>query len=165
MKTDLISLLDNAKLNKKENDIYLRGLRNHKEEHIFTEIKKIHQEVFTKIDCIECANCCKTIPALVTNSDIKRIVSVLNISAKQFLRKYVLEDINGEMTLNGVPCRFLNEDNTCSIYEVRPEACRRFPHTDEKEYPRRTSLNLANTLVCPAAVQVLQQLKNVIPLV
>ena len=89
MKTDLISLLDNAKLNKKENDLYLRGLRNHKEEHIFTVIKKIHQEVFTRIDCIECANCCKTIPALVTNSDIKRIASVLNISAKQFLRKYV----------------------------------------------------------------------------
>ena len=68
MKTNLISLLDNAKLNKKENDLYLRGLRNHKEEHIFTEIKKIHQEVFTKIDCIECANCCKTIQMCIRDS-------------------------------------------------------------------------------------------------
>jgi len=165
MKTDLISLLDSAKQHKKENDVYLRGLRNLKEDHIFTEIKKIHQEVFTKIDCMQCAICCKTTPALVTNSDIKRIASVMDISTKQFLRKYVLEDINGEMTLNGVPCRFLKEDNSCSIYADRPEACRRFPHTDEKEYPRRTSLNLANTMVCPAAYQVLEQLKNVIPVV
>ena len=92
------------------------------------------------------------------------IASVLEISAKQFKKKYVLEDINGEMTLNGVPCRFLQADNHCSIYDHRPEACRRFPHTDEKEYVRRTSLNLANTMVCPAASQVLMQLKNVVPI-
>ena len=164
MRADLISLLDTAKLNKKENDIYLRGLRNVKEEIVFGEIIKIHQDVFAKTDCLQCANCCKTIPALLTNTDIKRIACVMEISAKQFKKKYVLEDINGEMTLNGVPCRFLQADNHCSIYDRRPEACRRFPHTDEKEYSRRTSLNLANTMVCPAASQVLIQLKNVVPI-
>lgn len=164
MRADLISLLDTAKLNKRENEIYLRGLRNVKEDIVFGEIKKIHQDVFAKTDCLQCANCCKTIPALLTSTDIKRIASVLEISAKQFKKKYVLEDINGEMTLNGVPCRFLQADNHCSIYDYRPEACRRFPHTDEKEYVRRTSLNLANTMVCPAASQVLMQLKNVVPI-
>jgi uncharacterized protein len=164
MKTDLLSLLDAAKFNKKENDTYLRGLRNVKEDMVFGEILKIHQDVFAKTDCLQCANCCKTIPALLTSTDIKRMAAVLEISAKQFKKKYVLEDIDGEMTLNGVPCRFLQANNHCSIYDHRPESCRRFPHTDEKEYPRRAVLNLANTMVCPAASQVLIQLKNAIPL-
>jgi Fe-S-cluster containining protein len=27
------------------------------------------------------------------------------------------------------------DDNKCSIYEVRPKACREYPHTDRKNLP------------------------------
>jgi len=164
MLSDQISLLESAKQDKKVNESYLRALKTMDEKLVFDEVKKIHSAVFAKTNCLQCANCCKTTPALLTHDDIKRLANVLEISAKQFKRKYVLEDVNGEMTINGVPCRFLTEDNHCSVYEFRPEACRRFPHTDEKEYVRRTSLNLANTMICPAAYRVLEQLKKTIPL-
>ena len=164
MNTYLYSLLNQAFINKKQNELYLRSLKSKKTEDVYPVIKNIHKQTFNKISCLECANCCRTTPVLVTKNDVKKISNHLRISAKQFLKKYILEDINGEMTLNGVPCKFLNKDNSCTIYEIRPEACRRYPHTDEKEYPRRTTFNLANTLICPAASHILDQLKKEIPI-
>jgi Fe-S-cluster containining protein len=155
-------ILLKARNAKKENEIWFRTIRNAKTETLHPIIQKVHQEVFSKTDCLTCANCCKTSPPLLTNEDINRISKSMGLSAKQFSKNFVLQDFNGEKTFNIVPCRFLQSDNACSIYEIRPEACRRYPHTDEKEYPKRTQLNIANTLVCPAAYNILEQLKNVI---
>lgn len=123
--------------------------------------KTIHTQVFDEIDCISCANCCKTAPPLLTSTDIKRIAKHLGISKKQFCNKYVLEDINGERSLNYVPCHFLQEDGACGIYEIRPEACRRYPHTDEDNFLNRKRLNMANAIVCPASFQIMKQLSNI----
>ncbi|MEZ5067203.1 MAG: YkgJ family cysteine cluster protein [Bacteroidia bacterium] len=30
------------------------------------------------------------------------------------------------------PCPFLLDDNHCSIYSIRPQACREYPHTIRK---------------------------------
>ncbi|MBK8625460.1 MAG: YkgJ family cysteine cluster protein [Saprospiraceae bacterium] len=156
------NLLLKAKDSKKENEIWFRTIRNVKTDTLHDTIISIHQEVFAKTDCMTCANCCKTSPPLLTNEDINRISKSMGISAKQFTKSYVLQDFNGEKTFNIVPCKFLQSDNTCSIYDIRPEACRRYPHTDEMEYPKRTHLNVSNTLVCPAAYNILEKLKSVI---
>jgi Fe-S-cluster containining protein len=158
------NLLHEATVNKIENELYLKNITSQGNEANFQELKSIHTSVFNRTDCLSCANCCRTTPALVTLEDVRRIGRSLGLSAKQFLKQYVLEDYNGEMTLNGVPCRFLGDDNSCTIYEIRPEACRRYPHTDEKQYFKRTYINLANTVICPAAYQILEQLKKVISL-
>ncbi len=121
--------------------------------------KEIHKDVFEKADCLACANCCKTTPALVDRSDAKRIARHLGISPKQFVRKYLLEDFNEEMVIQRVPCTFLNSDNTCQIYEVRPKACREYPHTDQRDFNRRSKMNAKNTIVCPAAFEIVERLK------
>jgi len=36
---------------------------------------------------------------------------------------------NHETILKPYPCRFVTEDNLCSIYEARPVVCRKFPYT------------------------------------
>ncbi|MBK6782925.1 MAG: YkgJ family cysteine cluster protein [Saprospiraceae bacterium] len=126
------------------------------------DIETIHSEVFSNTDCLSCANCCKTSPALLTKEDITRISKHLQISTKEFQKKYVLEDVNGELSLNNVPCQFLLQDNSCSIYEIRPEACRQFPHTHDKDYPRRVILNTKNIFVCPAALAIAEKWENVI---
>ena len=59
-----------------------------------------------------------------------------------------------------VPCTFLNDDNTCQIYEVRPKACREYPHTNQDNFFRRGKLNAKNTLVCPAAFEIVKRLKS-----
>ena len=145
-------------------EAYLRQLRRATKETLYPVLKQVHDIVFAGTDCLTCARCCKEIPAMVTRSDIKRLAAYLGIPPKTFVRKYVLEDINGEMTLNGVPCVFLQHDNRCGVYDIRPNACRRYPHTDEPDYPDRSSLNLANARLCPAAGSILDRLQQQFPL-
>ncbi len=152
--------IQNAKDLKKENEVFLRDIKSANPTQFYTHLKETHDAVFAKTDCLTCANCCKSSPPLITKSDIRRIASHLNISNKNFERQYVITDYNGEMSFSFVPCRFLQEDNTCAIYEVRPDACRRYPHTDEREYALRARLNVENTIVCPAAAKILNQLKQ-----
>ncbi len=96
----------------------------------------------------------------IPNKDVKRIAAFLGTTPKQFKRKYTIEDVNGELVGIKVPCSFLNEDNTCSIYEVRPLACRTYPHTDDPAFAERPDLNYNNTLVCPAAYHIVKRLKS-----
>jgi uncharacterized protein len=163
MTTEDLQSIQISKDHKKENDSFLRKIKSIDTTIFYNELKTIHTNVFAKTNCLTCANCCKTSPPLISKSDIRRIASFLNITPKNFERQYVITDHNGEMSFSFVPCRFLQDDNTCSIYDVRPEACRRYPHTDEKEYTLRTKLNLENTIVCPAAAKILNQLKEIFP--
>ncbi|MEE9438259.1 MAG: YkgJ family cysteine cluster protein [Saprospiraceae bacterium] len=140
-----------------ENVTFLRTLRSDKSWDI--KSSKIHTAIFDKTDCLQCANCCKTTPALVLKSDAKRIAKHLGIPPKTFIKRYLIEDLNGELLLKSVPCTFLNEDNTCDIYDVRPRACRQYPHTDQEGFHKRSNMNAKNTLVCPAVFKIVEQLK------
>ncbi|MBK9736007.1 MAG: YkgJ family cysteine cluster protein [Saprospiraceae bacterium] len=151
---------ENAKTQKEENKAFLKTLLPLPKLKILPTLLKAHTEVFEAIDCLKCANCCRTSPAIVIKSDINRLAKHFNQSPKQFIRQHVLTDINGDMVLNGVPCSFLNDDNTCAVYEIRPDACRRYPHTDEADFGSRPALNLANTIVCPAAYHIVNLLKS-----
>lgn len=121
----------------------------------------LHKKSFRDIHCLICANCCKTTPAIVTKEDINRISKEVNMSAKNFFKTYVLEDINGELSFKTVPCVFLKDNNECAIYDVRPKACREFPHIDDIAFYKRPLLNAKNVYVCPAvqnALDILQKL-------
>ena len=121
-----------------------------------------HKEVFEEVDCLKCANCCKTTPPIYTNKDVKRIAAFLGTTPKQFKRKYTIEDVNGELVGIKVPCSFLLADNMCSIYEVRPFACRTYPHTDDPAFAERPELNHNNTMVCPAAYLIVERLRSAV---
>lgn len=143
----------------KDNLAYLRSL--HASHELDLKIQDLHEEGFEKMDCLECANCCKSTPAIVLKSDVKRIAKHLSIPPKTFIRKYLLEDVVGGYVINGVPCTFLQEDNTCSIYEVRPQACRNYPHTDEGKIAQRAKLHAHNTVVCPVVYSIVEHLKTI----
>lgn len=148
---------ENAEKNYSENLVFLSSLKGKLEWD--DKARSTHEDVFAQTDCLACANCCRTTPALVERSDIKRIAKYLGITPKGFIRKYLLEDFNGEMVIQRVPCTFLNDDNTCNIYEVRPKACRDYPHTNQNGFNRRAKLNAKNTIVCPAAFEIIERLK------
>jgi len=148
-----------AKENYDENLAFLKSLKTDRD--IDKQSAEVHTEVFAEIDCLACANCCKTTPALVTKKDAKRIGKFLGLPPKTFIRKYLIEDINGELLINKVPCTFLNEDNTCQIYEVRPQACRQYPHTDQEGFRYRAKMNATNTIVCPATFEIVERLKKI----
>ena len=93
----------------------------------------MHEEVFECTDCLKCANCCTTTGPLFTDKDISRIAKHLRIKPFAFTQQYLRIDDDRDYVLKSVPCTFLEEDNYCSIYEVRPKACREYPHTDRKK--------------------------------
>ena len=78
-----------------------------------------------------------------------------------FVDQYLHLDEDGDYVLNEAPCAFLGEDNYCSIYEVRPRACREYPHTDRKNFHQILGLTLKNTAVCPAVFEVVKRLRGV----
>ena len=137
---------------------YAAALRKQVNPDAVAILKSTHLDLLKKIHCLECANCCTTTPPIINKQDITRIARFLKISPRQFTRKYVLTDVNEEMSFQRVPCVFLNDNNSCSIYEVRPEACRRYPHTDEESWFSRSLLNVKNTLICPAAYMILNKI-------
>jgi Fe-S-cluster containining protein len=121
---------------------------------------EIHERVFEKIDCLQCANCCKTTSPIFYSTDIDRIAKTLRMKPGAFIEKYLRVDEDNDYVLKTSPCAFLGEDNTCSIYEARPKACREYPHTDRKKMVQITDLTYKNTLVCPAVLEIVDQMRK-----
>jgi Fe-S-cluster containining protein len=76
----------------------------------------------------------------------------------EFIEKYLLVDEDGDFVANAKPCPFLGNDNFCSIYEIRPSDCVRFPYTDEDVFIKRQHLTLKNSTFCPISYYVLEKL-------
>lgn len=117
-----------------------------------------HEEVFACTDCLQCANCCKTTGPLFTDKDIQRIAKHLNTKPGDFVAKYLRVDEDGDYVLKTVPCAFLGDDNRCSIYGVRPKACREFPHTDRRNMKEILELTRKNVSVCPAVFEIVEKI-------
>jgi len=115
-----------------------------------------HEEKFGKIDCLLCANCCKTTSPIFLQTDIDRLARVFRMKGSEFINIYLHRDEEGDFVLNSSPCPFLNVDNTCLVYEERPKACREYPHTNRKNMHGILELSLKNTLVCPAVLEIFQ---------
>ena len=125
------------------------------------KLPELHEEAFEAIDCLDCANCCKNHSPRFKGPDIKRIAKYLGLKEGEFIQQYLILDNENDYVLQSSPCTFLNEDNTCQIYEARPSDCARYPYTDEDVFLKRKSITLKNTQVCPAAYFVLNKLVNV----
>tara|TARA_B110000305_G_C19150206_1_gene497694 strand:+ start:119 stop:610 length:492 start_codon:yes stop_codon:yes gene_type:complete len=121
---------------------------------------EIHEEVFATTNCMDCANCCKTTGPLFERKDIGRIAKYLRMKPAQFEANYLRVDEDNDWVLQSVPCPFLAEDNACSIYDVRPKACREFPHTDRPKIHQIAALTQKNIAVCPAAFSIVEKMKE-----
>ncbi|TXC81498.1 YkgJ family cysteine cluster protein [Luteibaculum oceani] len=122
------------------------------------QILEVHAEVEKEINCLECANCCKTTPALVENEEFDRLAKAIGVTRSKFVQGFLELDEDGDFVFNQSPCRFLGPDNKCCIYEDRPNACREYPHTDDSNFRKYQEMNLENTKICPIVVRVLEKL-------
>ncbi len=143
-----------------ENKKYLTILRKKPPKNLDYVMQELHEEEFKKTDCLQCANCCKTTGPLFTNADIDRIAKHLKLKAQRFVEQYLKIDEDNDYVLQQVPCAFLGADNYCSIYDVRPKACREFPHTNRKKFHQINNLTLKNVAVCPAAFNIVEAMKK-----
>lgn len=121
-------------------------------------LPRLHEEAFSKIDCLDCANCCKNFSPRFKQPDIKRIAKVLRMKEGEFTQQYLRLDEENDYVVKSPPCPFLGADNYCSIYEDRPSDCRRYPYTEEDVLLKRIPLSLKNSTSCPAVFSVLDAL-------
>ncbi len=156
----LQELPQRAKEVAKENKKFFAKLKKKPPKHLDSLMVELHNEVFAGTNCLECANCCKTTGPLFTNKDIERIAKHFRLKPQAFIAQYLRVDEENDYVLQSLPCSFLGADNYCSIYEVRPKACREFPHTDRRKFHQISHLTLKNVAICPAAFQIVEQMKQ-----
>jgi len=158
---DLINNLPKrAKDTHKENKSFFTKLKKRPPKQLDYIMSELHGEEFQRTDCLECANCCKTTGPLFTDKDVERIAKSFKQKPQQFISQYLRVDEDKDYVLQSVPCIFLGTDNYCSIYEVRPKACREFPHTDRKKFQQISDLTLKNVAICPAAFNIVEAMKK-----
>ena len=81
------------------------------------------------VPCRRCGWCCKSCNAGILTEELDAICKHLKMDEKTFREKYGTEDTKDNP--NGVkiitPCPFLDSDNNCSIYQIRPLSCAIYP--------------------------------------
>jgi Fe-S-cluster containining protein len=149
-----------AKEKQKENKEFFKKLKKKPPKQLDYIMQELHEEEFERTDCLECANCCKTTGPLFTDKDIERIAKSFRQKPQQFIDQYLRIDEDNDYVLQSVPCTFLAADNYCLIYDVRPKACREFPHTDRKKFQQISNLTMKNVAICPAAYNIVEDMKK-----
>ena len=144
----------------RENKKFFKRLKKLKNKDLDAAIHPIHDAVFENFNCLGCANCCKTTGPLFTDKDILRIAKYFSMRPSEFTDQYLQVDEDGDYVLKIVPCIFLADNNYCSIYNVRPKACKEFPHTDRIRQSQLLKLTQKNIEVCPAVFEIIEKLKK-----
>lgn len=148
-----------AKEKETENKKFFTKLKKKPPKDLDYVMQDLHEEEFEKTDCLTCANCCKTTGPLFTNADIARISKHFRMKEHQFISQYLYFDEDNHYVLQSVPCTFLDAENYCMIYDVRPKACREYPHTDRKKFHKISDITMKNIPICPATYNIVEKMK------
>ena len=101
----------NASKIERENRKFYDRLLKHKRPGLEDDVVDFHHQVFNKIDCLACANCCKTISPVFKERDISRLASHMGLKPAQVVAQYLRMDEDGDYVPNNIPCPFLAADN------------------------------------------------------
>ena len=157
---DIEKIKRRARKVESETKTFFTRLKKQKPKDLDFVMADLHDEVFDEVDCLDCANCCRSLGPRITDKDIVRIAKSLRIKGADVVEQYLRIDEDGDYVFKSMPCPFLAADNYCLIYDVRPKACREYPHTDRKKFHQLFNLTLKNTYTCPAVYEVVELLKK-----
>ena len=81
------------------------------------------------------------------------------MTVSEFRQKWLHREKGGDRDwLNKTtPCQFLNSDNTCKIYDVRPDDCAGFPHFPKK-FKHYSHVHKQNVELCPATYRMVEKM-------
>jgi Fe-S-cluster containining protein len=128
MITDLVQIELLGEKKRQENESFRRHLKSR--DHSDRILRRIAEGIEEQIDCTVCANCCRVATVKLAERDTERLAKVLGMSERQFIAEYTVEDKDEGRILrrsDETGCVFL-EGTACTIYDDRPDTCRRFPH-------------------------------------
>ena len=123
-----------------------------------SEVHFLHEQEMTNVDCLQCANCCRSLGPAIYDKDIERMANALRMKPSEVVEQYLKIDEDKDYVFKSMPCPFLMPDNYCLIYEARPKACREYPHTNRKKFYQIYNLTVKNASTCPVAFNVLKRL-------
>lgn len=146
------------KKSRERKKLYRQFLKRADKNEVLEELPALHERAFEVNDCLKCANCCKHYSPRFKTPDIKRIAKHLRMKEGEFIEKYLRLDEDGDYVVKATPCPFLGTDNYCSVYEVRPSDCHRFPYTNEDVIIKRPDITVKNSEFCPIVYYVLEGL-------
>lgn len=160
MQVNLRSFKQKVRHNQKAFKRYLGKIEKDPPRHLDKIAEQIDAEVWQEVDCLSCANCCKSMTPTFTNKDIKRIAAHFDMTPNEFKEKWLEFDKEAGNWVNvKQPCQFLNlQNHMCSIYEVRPEDCAGFPHLKKKKMVEYIHVHQQNIEYCPATYKMVEKM-------
>ncbi|MFC2114063.1 YkgJ family cysteine cluster protein [Bacteroidota bacterium] len=157
---DLAKFQQKARKQFRENEAFLKKLKQKKPKDLDAVVHQLHEEVFEQINCLDCANCCKTTSPAFYHKDIERLSRQMKMRPSEFAEDYLQLDDDGAYMFRNEPCPFLDAENYCIYYDFRPLACKEYPLTNRKRFYQMLPLTLKNTLICPAVLEIVNSLKK-----
>ena len=124
------------------------------------KIQALHDEISDRTNCLECANCCRSLGPRITDKDVEKMGKALRMKPVDVVSRYLRVDEDGDMVFRSMPCPFLGDDNYCAIYESRPKACLEYPHTDRKKFFQIYKLSVKNASTCPIVYEVMEGIQE-----
>ena len=160
MQVNLKSFKQKAKKYEKSFKSFLSKIGRKPPKDLDKNAPAIDAEVWKEVDCLSCANCCKSMSPTFTATDIKRIAAHFSITPKEFKEKWLEYDAKDKDWVNvSQPCQFLNlSTNMCAIYEVRPSDCAGFPHLKKKKFVEYLHVHKQNISYCPATFKMVEKM-------
>ena len=147
--------------NKKTLRAFLTRLKTKTPKGLDTMAATIDKEVWKEVDCLACANCCRTMTPTFTEEDIKRIAGHFKQTPDQFKKKWLYKDKAGDWMNKQTPCQFLDlKTKYCSIYSIRPADCAGFPHLTKKKMVDYMHVHHQNIEYCPATYTMVTKMQE-----
>ena len=149
-----------AKKKERENLRFRIFLKNHADdEELDQQFLALHNELFERYDCSQCANCCRAYSTVLEEDEISAISDHLGMTPESFREKYLIQGEDG-LELKD-PCTFLQDDGRCRIESCKPKQCREYPYTDKSG--RLFSLYgiLTSAEHCPVVYEIMERLKKI----
>ncbi|MBT8295854.1 MAG: YkgJ family cysteine cluster protein, partial [Gramella sp.] len=99
MEEILKRLPQKAKDKKKENRKFFSKLKKRPPKDLDALMVELHEDEFSRTDCLTCANCCKTTGPLFTQKDIERISKHFRMKPGEFIDTYLRLDEDNDFVL------------------------------------------------------------------
>ncbi|MFM8588359.1 MAG: YkgJ family cysteine cluster protein [Bacteroidota bacterium] len=140
---------------------FLTRLKNKSPKGLDNLAATIDKEVWKEVDCLACANCCRTMTPTFTTEDINRIAAHFKQTPDQFKKKWLYKDKDGDWMNKQTPCQFLDlKTNHCSIYSILPSDCAGFPHLTKKKMVDYIHVHQQNIEYCPATFAMVTKMQD-----
>ena len=157
---DIPAHLERVRLTRQSRKVAFKRLKQLKPNQLEGAIHEQHELAFERVRCQDCAHCCETTSPIFTDRDVPRIAKHLGMRPSAFTERYLRLDDDQDYVLKSSPCPFLDTDKSCLIYDVRPKACREYPHTDAPKQRNLLELTEKNVEVCPAVFEMMERVSE-----